>query len=56
MDELVKFYESQLNAGTKQTVSDVKFAQTATLIITMGAILAAMAIAYFISRMDFQAN
>lgn len=50
-DELVKFYESQLDAGINETVSSVKSAQVITLIITIAAILAAMAIAYFISRM-----
>ncbi|USK51942.1 methyl-accepting chemotaxis protein [Bacillus sp. CMF12] len=50
-DELVKFYETQLDAGINETVSSVKSAQVITLIITFAAILAAMAIAYFISRM-----
>ncbi|MBG9655102.1 methyl-accepting chemotaxis protein [Cytobacillus firmus] len=50
-DELVKFYETQLDAGINETVSSVKSAQVITLIITIAAILAAMAIAYFISRM-----
>ncbi|MCS0671242.1 methyl-accepting chemotaxis protein [Cytobacillus firmus] len=50
-DELVKFYESQLDAGINETVSSVKSAQVITLIITIAAILAAMTIAYFISRM-----
>lgn len=50
-DELVKFYESQLDAGINETVSSVKSAQVITLIITIAAILAAMGIAYFISRM-----
>ncbi|WP_436376208.1 methyl-accepting chemotaxis protein [Cytobacillus sp. BC1816] len=50
-DELVKFYETQLDAGINETVSSVKSAQVITFIITIAAILAAMAIAYFISRM-----
>ncbi|UYG96150.1 methyl-accepting chemotaxis protein [Cytobacillus firmus] len=49
-DELVKFYESQLNAGINETVSGVKFSQTITLIISITAVIAAMLIAYFISR------
>ncbi|MDM5225802.1 methyl-accepting chemotaxis protein [Cytobacillus sp. NJ13] len=50
-DELVKFYETQLDAGINETVSSVKSAQVITLLITIAAILAAVAIAYFISRM-----
>ncbi|KAF0816726.1 Methyl-accepting chemotaxis protein [Bacillus sp. ZZV12-4809] len=50
-DELVKFYETQLEDGINETVAGVKFSQTITLLITITAIFAAMLIAYVISRM-----
>ncbi|MBT2689867.1 CHASE3 domain-containing protein [Bacillus sp. ISL-47] len=49
-DELVKFYESQLNASIAETTDYVKFVQVFVLAITLAAIVAAMLIAYNISR------
>jgi methyl-accepting chemotaxis protein len=50
-NELVKFYESQLNGGIEETTDYVKLIQVFVMAITLAAIVAAMFIAYYISGM-----